>query len=186
MAAPEAAFNAPEEIYPGYPGMVVRDGADGRILETMNWGWPLRLKTMKPDAKPKAVNNIADIRKPMWIGAARKPQNRCLVPATHFAEAQGPKGKMTRTWMNDRSQPIFAWAGLWRNSDEWGPVYSCAMTDANEDMRPVHNRMPVILQRDEWDVWMKGSLDELVALQQRSYPAGLIAIDRTTELWRRN
>lgn len=183
VSAPDVAFNAPDEVYPGYPGMVVREAQGTRVLETMSWGWPLRLKGMKPEAKPKAVNNIADIRKPMWVGFARKPQWRCLVPTTHFAEAEGPKGSMTRTWLSDRSQPIFAWAGLWRVSDEWGRVYSCVMTDANETVRAVHNRMPVILHQNEWDLWLNGSFDELLALQERDYPADLIEIERTDELW---
>jgi hypothetical protein len=37
----------------------------------MVWGFPLRLKGMKPDSKPRPVNNIADLSKPMWIGLAR-------------------------------------------------------------------------------------------------------------------
>src|SRR5580698_4069022 len=63
-------FNTPEEMLPGYPGLVMREEEGKRILEQMVWGFPLRLKSMKPDAKPKPVNNIADLRKPMWIGLA--------------------------------------------------------------------------------------------------------------------
>jgi putative SOS response-associated peptidase YedK len=89
--------NAGEEVYPGAPGLVVYEAEGVRAMQSMTWGWPLRLKTMKPDAKPKPVNNCADIRKPMWVGFARKPQWRCLIPLTGFAEAEGPKGAMTRT-----------------------------------------------------------------------------------------
>jgi hypothetical protein len=42
-------------------------------------GFPLRLKGMKPDSKPRPVNNIADLSKPMWSELARKPQGRCLI-----------------------------------------------------------------------------------------------------------
>lgn len=52
---------------------------------------------MKPESKPKPVNNIADMRKGMWSGLARKPQWRCLIPVTAFAEAEGAKGPKTRT-----------------------------------------------------------------------------------------
>jgi len=68
-------------------------------------GFPLRLKGMKPEGKPKPVNNIADLKKPMWIGLARKPQWRCLIPVTHFAEAEGQKGSKTRTWFNVKGRP---------------------------------------------------------------------------------
>ena len=175
--------NAPEEVYPGTPGIAVVEQDGAREMRSMTWGFPLRLKTMKPDAKPIPVNNIADLTKPMWIGVARKPQWRCLIPVTHFAEPEGPKGKKTRTWFSLSNEPIFAWGGLWRISDEWGPVYSGAMTAANAAVSPVHDRMPVILHRYDYERWMKGSLDDLLALQQRVYPPELMQMEQTSDLW---
>jgi len=46
-----AAPNVPDDILPGYPGLVVREDAGERLLESMVWGFPLRLRTMKPDSK---------------------------------------------------------------------------------------------------------------------------------------
>ncbi|UDF29406.1 UNVERIFIED_ORG: SOS response-associated peptidase family protein [Roseateles sp. XES5] len=178
-----APSNAAEEVYPGTPGLVVREEDGERLLQSMTWGFPLRLKDMKPDAKPKPVNNIADLRKPMWVGLARKPQWRCLIPLTAFAEAEGEKGKMTRTWFTVRDQPIAAWAGLWRVSDEWGPVYSGLMTDANAAVAPVHNRMPVLLQPDEYEQWLHGSFEDALGFQTRVFPPELIEVERTPELW---
>jgi putative SOS response-associated peptidase YedK len=177
--------NAPEEVYPGTPGMVITETDSDRELRSMTWGFPLRLKGMKPDAKPKPVNNIADLTKPMWIGLARKPQWRCLIPVTAFAEAEGEKGKMTRTWFSLKEEPVFAWAGLWRVSDEWGPVYSGVMTDANEAIAPVHNRMPVLLRRQEYDHWFNGSFEDALGFQRRVFPPELITMERTAELWTR-
>ncbi len=175
--------NAPDEIYPGCPGIVVRERDGARVMQSMVWGFPLRLKGMSPTAKPKPVNNIADMRKGMWIGLARKPEWRCLIPLTAFAEAEGPKGAKTRTWFSVKDQPIFAWAGLWRDSAEWGPVYSGVMTDCNEAIRPVHDRMPVLLHPDEYDRWLHGSFDDALAFQERCFPDELIEVNRTAELW---
>jgi putative SOS response-associated peptidase YedK len=177
------ATNAPEEVYPGTPGMVVREEAGVRVMQSMAWGFPLRLRGMSPTAKPRPVNNIADLNKPMWKGVAAKPHWRCLVPVTAFAEAEGPKGAKTRTWFNVKDQPIFAWAGLWRISDEWGPVYSGVMTDCNEAIRPVHDRMPVLLMPEDYDRWLGGSFEEAVALQNRCFPDALIEMTRTDTLW---
>ena len=177
------SFNIPSDILPGRPGMVVREQDGERMLQSMVWGFPLRLKTMKPGSKPKPVNNIADLRKPMGIGLARKPEWRCLIPVTGFAEAEGPKGAMTRTWFGVRDQPLFAWAGLWRKSIEWGDVYAGVMTDCNEAIRPVHNRMPVLLQPDNYEQWLHGSLNDIVSLQDRCFPDELITIERTSDLW---
>jgi len=175
--------NAPEEVYPGTPGLVVRDAEHGRVLQSMTWGWPLRLKTMAPTAKPKPVNNIADLSKNMWIGFAKKPQWRCLIPLTGFAEAEGPAGSKTRTWFGVKDAAIFAWAGLWRDSAEWGPVYSGVMTDCNEAIRPVHDRMPVLLHADEYEQWLHGSFEDCLAFQSRCFPDALIEMTRTSEPW---
>lgn len=181
--ATSTASNTPEEVYPGTPGLVVTEQEGTRSLRSMTWGFPLRLKGMKPEAKPKPVNNIADLEKPMWIGLARKPQWRCLIPFTEFAESEGEKGRMTRTWFRVQGQPMFAWAGLWRVSDEWGPVYSGVMTDANEAVAPVHDRMPVLLHRDEYERWLHGDFDEAVAFQTRVFPPNLIDMEKTADLW---
>ncbi len=176
-------FNSPQETVPGYPGMVVREAGGQRVLQSMTWGFPLRLKTMKPESKPKPVNNIADLRKGMWIGLAKKPQWRCLIPLTEFAEAEGEKGSKTRTWFRVKGQPIFAWGGLWRQSAEWGAVYSGAMTDCNAAIRPVHDRMPILLHPDEYDTWLNRSFDDLIAFQERCFPDDLIEMERTNDLW---
>ena len=175
--------NASDEVYPGMPGLVVTENEGVRELRSMTWGFPLRLKAMKPEAKPKPVNNVRELTKGMWVGLARKPQWRCLIPVTHFAEAEGEKGKMTRTWFSLRDEPIFAWAGLWRVSDEWGPVYSGVMTDANAAIAPVHDRMPVLLHREEYEQWLLGSFDDLLGFQKRVFPADRILMERTTDLW---
>lgn len=183
--ATPVASNAPDEVYPGAPGMVVREADGVRLMQSMIWGFPLRLATMKPDSKPKPVNNIADLKKLMWKGLAAKPHWRCLIPLTGFAEAEGAKGSKTRTWFHVKGEPIFAWAGLWRESAEWGPVYSGVMTDCNEAIRPVHDRMPVLLMPDEYDRWLHGSFEDALEVQARCFPDELIEIERTTEPWRK-
>jgi len=57
------------------------------------------------------------------------------------------------------------------------------MTDCNEAIRPIHDRMPVLLMPDEYDRWLNGSFDDLLAFQQRCFPDELIEMTRTDELW---
>ncbi len=183
VTPPTSFPNVPAEAYPGTPGLVIREENGQRILQSMTWGFPLKLSFQTPESKPKPVNNIADLNKNMWKGLATKPQWRCLIPVTHFAEAEGRKGSKTRTWVNIKDHPIIAWGGLWRNSSEWGPVYSGAMTDSNTAIVPLHDRMPVLLLEDEWDRWLNGSFDDLLAFQEREFPNELIEMERTSELW---
>ncbi|ALJ12387.1 SOS response-associated peptidase [Sphingopyxis macrogoltabida] len=184
-AAVPTSFNTPEETLPGYPGMVVREAEGQRLLQSMVWGFPrpTKSKVTGLPIKPKPVNNIADLDNFMWRHIAPKPQHRCLIPLTGFAEAEGEKGSMTRTWFSVKGQPIFAWAGMWRQSDEWGAVYSGMMTECNEAIRPVHNRMPVLLQRDEYEAWLQGDLNTVVSFRDRCFPNELIEMNRTDELW---
>lgn len=180
-------FNAGEEVYPGAPGMVVVEHEGQRELRSMVWGFPLAQKSKRTGQpiKPKPVNNIANLDSFMWRHIAPRPANRCLIPVTEFAEAEGQPGAKTRTWFSVTDQPVFAWAGMWRESDEWGPVYSGLMTDCNEAIRPVHDRMPVILHADEHDAWMHGAIEDVHAFRDRCFPDALIAMERTAEPWLR-
>lgn len=172
------AGNAAQQVYPGYPGLVM----DGKALRQMVWGFPLQRKGAKGQPlKPKPVNNARTdkLSSPFWSASFR--ERRCLIPVSAWAEAQGPKGSMTRTWLSLPDQPLMAMAGLWRDSAEWGPAYTMVMTEAAGDARAVHSRMPVILAAQDWDSWLSAPPDRALGLC-RAWP-GKLAIDRTSEPW---
>ncbi len=174
-------------MYPGAPGMVVREADGGRVVQAMTWGFSLPQKSNKTGLpiKPKPVNNIADLSSLMWRHIKPRPEHRCLIPLTGFAEAEGEQGAKTRTWFRVKGQAVFAWAGMWKESGEWGAVYSGLMTNANATVEPVHHRMPALLLPDEWDCWLHGSLEDGRAFQDRCFPAELTLIKRTAEPWMR-
>ena len=177
-------FNAPADVYPGYPGLVVREHEGARVIEQMTWGFPVRLKGMKPTSKPKPVNNARDdkLLTPFWKHWFTTPAHRCLIPFTAFAEAEGPKGQMTRTWISVADQPTAAWAGLWRPTDEWGDAYTGVMVDATEELFDIHDRMPVILHPDAHETWLRADANEAMKLVTQ-YPADRLSVDRTDEPW---
>lgn len=151
VPAPPPPSNASEEVYPGTPGIVLAEGQ----LRQMTWGFPLVLTGAKGQKlKPKPVNNARTdkLAGPFWSASFRS--RRCLIPASDWAEAQGPRGAMTRTWINPAGETVFALAGLWRSSDEWGDVFSMIMTDASPAMQGVHTRMPVVLARGDWGAFL--------------------------------
>ena len=170
--------NAPEMIYPGYPGIVAADGKLGQ----MNWGFPLSRKGAKGQPlKPKPVNNTRSdkLSSPFWLSSFH--DRRCLIPVSSFAEAEGPRGGKTRTWFSQPDAPLMAMAGIWRDTAEWGPAYSMIMTEANETVSPVHNRMPVILPPSSWPQWLEGSPQD--AFELCSPFVGPISVTRTDEPW---
>lgn len=171
--------NFAEEVYPGYTGLVVAEGA----VRTMTWGFPLVLKGARGQAlKPKPVNNARTDKLATFFWRHAFTHQRCLIPLTAWAEAQGAKGRMTRTWLSLPGADLFAAAGVWRPSDEWGDCYSMVMTDsAGTRAAEVHERMPVLLAPGDHAAWTSGTPEEALALC-RAWP-GDLAIDRTDQPW---
>ncbi len=176
-AAQGANFGA--EVYPGYPGLVVADSA----VRPMTWGFPLVLtgKSGQP-LKPKPVNNARTDKLSSFFWQHSFAERRCLIPLTGWAEAEGPKGHMTRTWLSLPDAPLFAAAGVWRQTDEWGAAYAMVMTDsAGSAAADVHNRMPVLIAPEDYPRWLSGQADAALALC-RAWP-GTLTIDRTAQSW---
>ncbi|WP_375194872.1 SOS response-associated peptidase [Sphingobium sp.] len=179
-------FNeGPLETHPAQPGTVIRLEDGQRVLEQMTWGFPLAQKSKKTGQplKPKPVNNARfDKLGSYWKRWAVDPRNRCLIPTARYAEAVGEAGRMTETWLSVKDQPIFAWAGLWSNSDEWGAVYTGVMTDNAPELIDIHDRSPVILDPQEWDIWLHAPLEELYQFD-RPYPADRMIVEHTANPW---
>lgn len=141
---------------------VILATAEGRSLAQMRWGlvpswWQ---KTIK-DIKLATFNARAEtvMTKPFFRGAWKR--NRCLIPASGYYEWQDtPKGKQP-WYFTRRDGEIVTTAGLW---DEWTDretgesLRSCTMiiTEPNKFVAEVHDRMPVILEREQFETWLSG------------------------------
>jgi len=170
--------NAGESVYPGYPGYVM---ADGRVRQ-MAWGFPLALKGKNGQPlKPKPVNNARTDKLDSGFWKPSFHARRCLIPVSEFAEAEGNPGAKTRTWFSLPDHEIFAVAGIWRDTAEWGPTYSMIMTDACRHVADVHDRMPVILHRDSWSDWLEGGAEAARLLCQPF--AAEMTVRRTADAW---
>ncbi len=175
---PDLSANYGTEVYPGYPGLVI---AEGRA-RAMTWGFPLVLTGRQGQKlKPKPVTNAREdkLLTPFWRDSF--VQRRCLVPVSQWAEAEGEKGRMTRTWYGLPDQDVFAVAGLWRPSTEWGDVYTIVMVDGHPQMAADHDRMPLILSHAAQRYWLESSPEDALSLCQTWEDA--IAVERTGELW---
>ena len=163
---------------PGYTGYVVAEGT----VRQMTWGFPLALKGKGGQPlKPKPVNNTRADKLDSFFWRYSFEERRCLIPVEEFAEAEGRKGAKTRTWLSLPDQQLFAVAGIWRETDEWGPAYSMVRTGACIHTAGIHDRMPVILRRDQQAQWTDGTSDEARALCL-PYACGMV-IERSTERW---
>ncbi|WP_310534321.1 SOS response-associated peptidase family protein [Novosphingobium sp.] len=171
-------LNVAEELYPGYPGLVVAEGQ----VRSMTWGFPLALKGKQGQKlKPKPVTNAREDKLLTGFWRDSFVQRRCLVPVTAWAEAEGEKGRMTRTWYGLPGEDLFAVAGLWRRSEEWGEVYTIVMVDGHPQMAEVHDRMPLILSRAAQRYWLEGTPEEALALCATWEES--LTVERTQERW---
>lgn len=180
-----ARYNeGPLQVHPKQPGSVIRLVDGQMVLDQMTWGFPVVLRGKdKQPLKPKPVNNARfDKLGGFWKRWASQPANRCLIPTARYAEAVGEKGRMTETWLSVKDQPIFAWAGLWDDSDAWGSVYTGVMTDNAPELAHIHDRSPVILDPEHWAHWLEAPLEDLYRYD-RPYPADRMIVDATDAPW---
>lgn len=175
-ATAEPPGNASDTTYPGYPGYVV---AEGRVRQ-MTWAFPLALKgNSGQPLKPKPVNNARTDKLDSGFWRPSFQARRCLTSVFSFCEAEGEKGAKTRTWFSLHDDELFAVAGIWRETAEWGPAYSMIMSEACEHVAGVHDCMPAILPPS--DCWLEGPPDA-AGLLCRPYELGM-AVERTQEPW---
>lgn len=140
------------------------------VLQFFSWGlqpfWAKDAKSVKRSINARS-ETLAE--KPMFRTLLRS--KRCLVPADGFFEwKKTEQGKVPYRIML-KSEELFSFAGLW---DEWkdkqtGEVlhtFCIITTDANELVRPIHDRMPVILSPEAEELWLdeKESQDGILSL----------------------
>ena len=151
-------------------------GGKSRRAGFMRWGLiPSWVKD--PSVGSHMINARAEtvVERPAFRTALRR--RRCLVLADGFYEWQksGSRRRPMRVVM--RSGEPFAFAGLWETwrDPEGKVVPSCTIitTEANDLLRPIHDRMPVILSRDDEDFWLdRGESDPAgLANVLKPYPA---------------
>ena len=142
-------------------------GGDARRGGFMRWGL---IPHWAKDASigSRMINARAETvaEKPVFRDTLRR--RRCLVLADGFYEWQRAGGPMRPMRIVMRSAEPFAFAGLWsvwRNPDG-NRISSCAIitTAANELLKPIHDRMPVILPRELEGLWLDRSIDDPGAL----------------------
>jgi putative SOS response-associated peptidase YedK len=106
-------------------------------------------------------------------------RHRCLVPTDGFYEWQKIAGAKVKRpfYIRFAKDRPFAFAGLWEkwHNDEGSTLESCtiATTEPNDVMRPLHDRMPVILPDEEYTRWLDPKNEDVDELQDllRPYPA---------------
>lgn len=153
-----------DEVVPHYnipPGTdipVIRQSPEGRrVLNLLHWGLvPHWSKDLSIGAKLNNARAESVAEKPSFRDAFKR--RRCLVPASGFYEWKA-EGKIKQPYyISLKSGEPMAMGGIW---EPWkapdGSILRtvCIITTTpNEVMAPIHDRMPVIIEPDNWQAWL--------------------------------
>lgn len=160
-------------IAPTEPVAIIRRAQkDGRELALVRWGL-LPPWVKDPREFGTLINARAEtvVEKPSFRGAIR--HKRCLIPADGFYEWMGEKGSKRPFRFGLKSGGLFAMAGIsehWLGADGSElETMAIITTRANGFMEPFHDRMPVILHPEDYDLWIDcrpGTADSVLHLLQ--------------------
>ncbi len=166
----------PQDLFPKRPALVVRQGTAGREAALVQWGFP------PPAGVRGPVTNVRNLASPFWRHALATPARRCLIPASEFCEWEGEAGAKRQRWFRLPSQPIFAFAGIWRPLagdmlGEGGGAFAMLTCEPNALVAPIHPKaMPVILHEEDYTRWLTAPLAEVLPLAA-PFPTQLMAVD---------
>lgn len=162
---------------PGQHLPILRLSADGRTREIVLARWGLVPAWSRgPDARFSMINarveTVAD--KPAFRAPFRR--QRCVVPADGFYEWKPEKGGKRPYYISATNGEPLAFAGLW---DRWSAPdgtaiesYTIIVTDANASIRPIHERMPVILSPESHESWLGETPSSLNDIERCLRPSG--------------
>jgi putative SOS response-associated peptidase YedK len=159
-------------IAPTQEVLAAVDDRDGRRIEHLRWGlvphWAKELNT-----RFSMINARAETldQRPAYRGLVARSHTRCLILADGWYEWQrpeDPRQPKRPLHLSLASGGPFCFAGLWTrwSSPDGQVVSSCTIItcEANELVRPIHDRMPVVFaDRELWQAWLHASLDTAAA-----------------------
>jgi putative SOS response-associated peptidase YedK len=153
-AAPQSEWWKPRfNVAPTQPAPVVIVKDHTRVLELMRWGL-VPFWGGKPGAKPPLmINARVESLGAKQVFRDALERKRCLVPADGFFEW----ANKTPLYIHPRERRIVAFAGLWaRAKTDAGELHSFTIITGkpNELVKPIHDRMPIVLDKSAWAAWL--------------------------------
>ncbi len=148
--------------------------AGGRRLDLLRWGLvPYWAKEAAIGNRMINARSEGVAEKPAYRSSFKK--KRCLVVTDGFFEWQKQgKGPKQPYLIRRKDRQPFAFAGLWSSwkdperGDRGGEpleTFTILTTSPNEAVRTIHDRMPVILDRGAFDLWLDPAVDDAERLQ---------------------
>lgn len=168
-------------IVPGKPAPVVlRSNKGDRYIAPRIWGVPppQSFTTISQNQPYRTVTSVRNLESSFWIGTLRHTEFRCLIPMTAFqlwADNPDPRtGKRRQHSFAVPTEPVFALAGIWRDSEVVSFAY--LSTEPNSLVGAVHSKsMPVILHPEDHETWLSADWNTAQALVE-PYPSQFMTV----------
>ena len=153
--------------------VIYKDKNQENRIEFMRWGLvPYWAKD--PKIGHKMINARAETlaQKPSFKHLLKS--KRCLVPSSGFYEWKRIDKRKVPYYIGIKNSKIFSFAGLYDNwKDSVGnelKTFTIITTNSNNTLKPIHNRMPVILEREFEEDWLDVKTHDFDSLKQMLKP----------------
>ena len=180
---PQPRFNiAPSQQVP------VISNRDSGLLSFMKWGLvPSWAKDPKIGYRMINARSETAAEKPSFRTAFKR--RRCLIPADGYYEWAKQGKKKTPMYITHAERDIFAFAGLWESwkqpDESWLNTCTILTTRANEKIEPIHHRMTVIVEPEDYELWLAPrelTPDEWLPLMEGPAPEQLLFHEVSTQV----
>lgn len=173
-------FSPSYNIAPGQDVPVIIRKEKFNKVELMKWGltpfWVKDLKEFKPFIN---VRKESFLTKPHFFKYLKN--KRCLIPSNGFYEWKKEEKSKTPYFISLKNQELFAFAGIYdiyKSEEKEIVSFAIITTEPNSEIKEIHDRMPVILNKENEDIWLNNeynNYDNLINLLN-PFPENLMNI----------
>lgn len=132
------------EVRPADTSLIIHGENRSLTADSMRWGFKqYSNSSLIINARSESVTEKAMFRDSIW-------QRRCVIPASWFYEWNSQREKVTFKRIEDS---VLYMAGFYQRYEQ-GNRFVILTTGANDSMKPIHDRMPVVLEKAEMEDWI--------------------------------
>lgn len=151
-------FKPRNEIFPSNEVPVIVDD-ENRQLSMMKWGFsPSYSKKLLINARSETVDVKPTFKSSFY-------NRRCIIPANGFYEWKKENGEKIKHRIYVGKNRIFSMAGIYNKFiDKKGNIFAAftiLTTSANDTMKSIHHRMPVIIGEEDEKIWLDSDCEDI-------------------------
>ena len=136
------------EIFPSENALTITKSNNNTMLMPMKWGFPMyKSKKLIINARTETVDERSMFKSSLKT-------KRCIIPANSFFEWKTKDNKKNKHKISVNDDEIFSMGGIYNNNS-----FVILTMDASPEMKTIHNRMPLILKREEEELWINIDTD---------------------------